>query len=148
MEKLQEIVAGLHSYVALSGICWISAAGLLVLKLTGRGDGTLTPTVLSVLIGLGWCWWLSGFRMSLYNTEFHYRNGFYKTKVITLSDIQSLTHQWIDVEWGLKTICVPRTVIELQNGEKVIINDKPFKPRQFRELRVQMEKMGVAGVEI
>ncbi len=135
------IRAALSSYLALSGVWVLIALGYLVISVRNPAGGWLEGTIIAGTVALLWWIWLLGFKITLTESFLEYRNGFYQSSRIALTDIAQL--KAAGVEWAVlgRKIIAPRLLI-IENDQSValMINPKPFKRIDLQRIRTWVNK--------
>jgi len=122
------------SYVMLSGIWFLLAAGYTYLALE-HPDRNLWQVVVGCLApGLGFVAWLSGFRLGVIGDQLVYRDGFRRTRTVPIADIGTLKFGWFDV--GLvNRVKLPRLrVTRKSGGPAILMNAKVFGLQDLRKI--------------
>lgn len=116
------------SYFFLCGIWVILTIGYLFLCYRNPGKGLETGALIAGGVALLWLIWLRGFKVRVYNDCFEYRNGFFRSSRLHLSEILKIKDVWI--EWKLlnRKIKILRiAIIAKSEGKTILINPKPFR---------------------
>jgi hypothetical protein len=141
------IRATLTSYILLCGIWIILASGYLILSYRSQGENLESGAIIAGGVGLLWGIWLRGFRISLSNKTLEYRDGFYRSSRLHISQIVKIKSEW--VAWGVlgRKIRIPRMAVIAQDEEEsILINPKPFGRNELRLIREMLER-GANAVE-
>lgn len=91
----------------------------------------------SWLCALGWGIWLRGFRLTITDDVFEYRDGFYRTRSVRPVEITHVESTWITWKALWREIKVPRIEVRTQRGDPIWINAKPF---SRDDLKVLLER--------
>ena len=127
------------SYILLGGIWFILCILNIYLWIIKPTAGTHAPAIITGVVGSLFCLWLYGFRMTINEKFFEYRNGFFRTRRLDRKDITGLKHTYISGRGGMK---LPRPTITSINGNDIIVNPKPFDNNIFKILE-EIEKYNV-----
>jgi hypothetical protein len=129
---IQEIKskAAPSSYILLGGIWFILCILNIYLWITKPTAGTQVPAIITGVVGSLFCLWLYGFKMSLNEKFFEYRNGFFRTHRLYRKNITGLKNTYIKS----RGIEIPRPTITSIDGDNIILNLKPFDRNVFKIL--------------
>ena len=126
-DKKQEIKAVLSSYIALGGIPAILAIASFIIAIKDPNNGYIVPALLCSVITILWALWLRGFKLIVTDEYLEYRDGFYRSKRISLKDVAEMKHKWVQWKNLGRTLTIPRiAVITKDRKTAFLINDKPF----------------------
>ncbi len=119
--------AAISAYIALAGFWIVLALVFVALAVAERAHGMVSGAAIALAVGLAWIVWLRGFRLEIGNGKIEYRDGFYKSVIVALSEVRETKNAW--VEWKLpgRHLRVPRLVIVYgPRAERLAVNAKPF----------------------
>ena len=128
------LAAAPSAYLAVTGIWFVLAAGYGLLYFRGAADGVLVIAGTAGLVGVGFSAWLNGFLIILGGSSLAYRDGAYRWSELALRDLSSVEVAWI--QWALfgNRLRLPRLVLRSRTGTSIVINTKPFRRADLREL--------------
>lgn len=129
------------SYCALSGVWILLAVGYLLLAFRTPGHNLESGALIAGGVAVIWVMWLRGFKITLSDGCVEYRDGFFRSSKVTLSDIADVKTD--NIEWNVlgRRIGVPRLVVIRGNGEVAIrINPKPFARHALQRILMEMNK--------
>lgn len=134
------------SYIVLGGVWILLAIGYLLLGLRNPGRDLELGVLIAGGLAILWFAWLRGFRITVSQGHFEYRDGFFRSSRVALNDITNIKNE--RAEWNLlgQKLAIPRIAITAKNGEMVIrINPKPFGSvelqRVMKELKTMKERV-------
>jgi hypothetical protein len=140
------IRATFSSYIALSGVWVILALFWFLLSLKNPSTGCEKGVVICGGVTLLWWWWLLGFKITITSSFLEYRDGFYQSSKIALSDIKQIKDE--NVGWNVLSprIIVPRLII-ISRGETadIRINPKPFSRTDLKKVRQEIGSLNERG---
>ena len=126
-DKRQEINAVLSSYIALGGIPILVAILWLVGYIKRPSKDAIYAFIFCIVVALLWALWLRGFKLIVTDEYLEYRDGFYRSKRISLKDVAEMKHKWVQWKNLGRTLTIPRIeVITKDRKTAFLINDKPF----------------------
>ena len=127
--------AALSSYIVLGGPWFLLSLSGFWVNVLHPHSGDIKMALLPGTIGLAFCAWLRGFNIIISDTQFEYRDGFYKSYRIELAEIKEAKYTWVGWKNFGRTIKIPRLVIvPRQKWKSIIINTKPFKKNDLIQL--------------
>lgn len=135
-EQTITIRAAFSSYLILSGVWALLAVGYLLLSLKNPAGGLEKGAVIAGGVTLLWWVWLWGFRITVTKASLEYRDGFFKSSKIALSEIIKIKDA--SIEWNIvgRRIKVPRILVMTRDNDVAIsINSKPFKRSDLKKVR-------------
>ena len=92
---------------------------------------------LNLGIALLWCIWLFGFKISIDNEYIAYRDGFFRTSKVNLSDIINVRIMHIEIN----NMKVPRMIVSTENNKRALqINIKPFSRHDIQLVLKKLKK--------
>jgi len=136
LEQTITIRAAFSSYLVLSGVWVLLAIGYLLLSLRNPGGGLEKGAAISGGVALLWWCWLLSFKITVTKLFLEYRDGFFRTTKVALSDIAQLKDA--SIEWNVlnRKIRVPRLLVMAKSEDVAIsINPKPFKRSDLKIIR-------------
>jgi hypothetical protein len=128
------LAAAPSAYFLLSGVWFVIALGYGLLYFRGAADGVLVAACIAAVVGVGFSAWLNGFLIVLEGSSLAYRDGAYRWSRLALEDLSSVEVAWIG--WALfgDRLRLPRLVVRSSTGTSIVINTKPFRRADIREL--------------
>ena len=140
------LAAAPSAYLVVTGVWFLLAVGYGFLYLRDNADGLLVGASIAAVVGLGFSLWLNGFLIVLDESSLAYRDGVYRWSRIALEDLSSIEVVWIG--WGLfgARVRLPRLVVRSRAGSLIVINTKPFRQSDIRELRRALGESTSANV--
>lgn len=130
-----EARAALRAYIPLTGMFFVLAIYFLIIGIKQPDSGGLGVCVPTFSMGLAWIIWLRGFRLCVTEDKFEYRNGYYKTAVLSLREIREVKFGCIQVG----AIPIPRLFIT-GSSNSIIVNQKPFRRQDIQSLIVMLRE--------
>ncbi|MCS7091723.1 MAG: hypothetical protein NZM03_13530 [Limisphaera sp.] len=81
--------------------------------------------------------WLLGFRITITDTTFEYRDGFWRSRSCRRDQISSAKLCWLQFDTFGRTVKLPRLVIKCRENihAKIVINPKPFSREAMKRVR-------------
>jgi hypothetical protein len=128
------LAAAPSAYLVVTGVWFLLALGYGVLYLRGGADGVLAAAGIAAVVGLGFSAWLNGFLIVLEGSSLSYRDGVYRWSRIALKDLSSVEVDWIGWAFFGDRLRLPRLVVRSKAGTSIVINTKPFRRAELREL--------------
>ncbi|HEX2871908.1 MAG TPA: hypothetical protein VHP33_11640 [Polyangiaceae bacterium] len=124
------------SYLVFCG-AWIVLGSLYVFLAWSRpGVGAWKGATITFASAFAAVLWISGHRIRIGGGMLHYRNGFFHSRSIALSDIKTIVHVWEPVITLGREIKVPRLrVCAHDQALSFSINSKPFSREALAELQ-------------
>lgn len=135
-EQKVTIRAAFSSYLVLSGVWVLLAVGYLLLGLRNPAAGSEKGAAIAGGVALLWWCWLLGFKITVTKELLEYRDGFFRSTKVALSDIVQI--QNAGVEWSVlnRRFRVPRLLVIVKNEVVAMsINPKPFKRSDLKIVR-------------
>lgn len=131
------------SYLVLCGVWVLIALGYLALSLRNPSSGLGKGAAIAGTVAFLWWLWLQGFKIKITQSFLEYRDGFFKSFRIPLSEIDQLKDA--SIEWRTlgRRIRAPRLLV-INNDQRVAIsiNTKPFRLADLQKIRMVIEKSG------
>lgn len=126
--------ATVTSYFALCGIWVVLFLGYVLLSFSRPGRGLESGAVIAGSVAALTVAWLRGFKITISNRLFEYRDGLYRNSKIPVADITKVQSKW--VEWARfpRGITVPRIVVSTKDRRTILINAKPFARRDIQKV--------------
>lgn len=129
------VKATVRSYIGLTSVWWILGFGPLYVALTRHQDNLILLLSLSWGIAILWTLWLTGFRLTLNEKSIIYRDSFWRTNEMELSDIISAKECWIQYKNLGRTLSVSRCKIKLRGRkEPILLNSVVFDSKEYRRV--------------
>lgn len=128
------LAAAPSAYLAVTGIWFLLAAGYGLLFLRVGTDGVLLAASIAAVVGLGFSAWLNGFLIVLEGSSLAYRDGMYRWSRVALKDLSTVEVDWIGWAFFGDRVRLPRLVVRSRVGTSIVINTKPFRGADLREL--------------
>jgi hypothetical protein len=128
------LAAAPSAYLVVTGVWFLLAVGYGLLYLLRDADGVLVAAGIAAVVGLGFSAWLNGFLIVLEGSSLAYRDGVYRWSRVALEDLSTVEVAWIG--WALfgDRLRLPRLVVRSRTGTSIVINTKPFRRADLREL--------------
>jgi len=129
------IRVAVSSYLALSGIWVIFFIWYLFLSWKNPSKGLEGGAAIAGSVTLMWWCWLFGFKITITKSLLEYRDGFFNTSKIPLSEIGQL--KTATIEWNVlgRKIRVPRLIVISRVGNvRICINHKLFGMSQIQKI--------------
>lgn len=128
------------SYVALAGIWILLTIAYWLLSLRSPGHNLETGGFITGGVAILWIVWLRGFKITVSNGFIEYRDGFFRSSRLALTDIADIKTE--SAGWNMlsRKMVIPRIVMIARSGEEAIrINPKPF-GRDLQRILKEMKK--------
>lgn len=115
------------SYIVLGGVWILLAIGYLLLCLRSPGKNLEVGALIAGGVAILWLIWLRGFKITVSYGSIEYRDGFFRSSKVDLSEIANIKNE--SIGWNVlgQRFRIPRIIVTTKNGEVVMqINPKPF----------------------
>jgi hypothetical protein len=134
------------SYLVLTGIWVLLAIGYLFLSIRSPGENLESGALIAGGVAILWWIWLRGFKITVSEGCLEYRDGFFRSSKIALSEIADVKTE--SVGWNLlgQKLRIPRITVITRNGEMPIrINPKPFGRLGLQRIMKELKKTKIMG---
>jgi hypothetical protein len=134
------------SYFILSGVWILLAIGYFLLSIRSPGRNFESGALIAGGVGMLWCVWLRGFKITVSDQCVEYRDGFFRSSRVALSEIADIRNE--STGWSVlgQKFGVPRIIVVTENKEKVIrINPKPFGRIGLQRVLKKLRRTKAAG---
>ena len=141
-----KISAAPVAYVILCSVWMVLIVAYLFLYFRVGTKGLLLGAAIAAVVGSGTWLWLRGFVVTLDASFLEYRDGLYRHFRMPRGEISRVQTSWIGWKFLGRRLSLPRLIVHSHTGTSILINPKPFRTADLRQLQVALSSSSSSNV--